>query len=376
MELKESNFEQLCRDYFDNTPAEEGANLLRALDDDALAKTLDSHWLREPLARDIERRDAVDHFLSFVSMLEVASLAGCIPEKMVQTQRAIAWSELLNKAAAKRYYINFYPLALPQLFRNRIAKKSGEFGADRFGEFSRFLELSGRRSSDAVETFLWMVDDGVTEDGCSLSDVLATFADRRRFVAAMAKPPSERAGVHLGLHGLLEFLAFSRDFERLLDDCEERSVLQSAFWHYHGYWYRQMGPSLVGIIGAVIERYRNDVDPLSEAATQPHVVATYQDMDAAQRSMRKLVSGLYSAAIDQLLLTERRIPSRVPLRLPASPALSPFKKVTPFPSPTALEHPGSHLAAAAADARPTSEVEPAAAPAPAPTEPPDTDSKE
>jgi hypothetical protein len=363
MDLKQTNLEQLCHDYFDLAPARAGADVISSLSDDVLEKTLASHWLMEPAARDVERRDAVDYFLGFTSILEVGSLAGCLPEDMVSSARAQIWFELLNRAPVKRYYVNFYPLALPQLFRSRLASKSQESAVEKFEEFARFLELSDRRANDSVETFLWMVDDGVTRDGFSLRDVLATFADRQGFVSAMAQHPDERTGMHLGLQGLLEFMAFSRDLERLLEDCEAHPILQSAFWHHHGYWYRQMGPSLVGIIGAVIERYRNDVGSVSESSDEPNVAKTHQDMDAAHRSMRRLVSGLYSVPIDEMLLTDKR-PLPKPLHAPALPTLSPARRVSPLPWPSALAQPGSQLAAAAAaDARP-GDVDAAAAPAP------------
>ena len=63
----------------------------------------------------------------------------------------------------------------------------------------------------------------------------------------------------------MAFLKFARELDALLLTLDEKPDLQSAFWHYRGYWFQQLGIRVSGILMAVIETFREQVG----AATDP-----------------------------------------------------------------------------------------------------------
>lgn len=301
--LRESNLAQLTRRFLDGTAAAEGARLVDATPEKELALVLQSHWLRRPRQRNISRRDAVDHLIEYYSLLEVASIAGCVPRPMPEDVRHIALKRL-TRPAVVRYYTRYYPLLLPQLFVRRLRGRDAVESTDSYPEFVRFLHVNELRAGEAVELFLWFLD-GRTLDGYALEDVLQVFANGERLVRVLTNRREKQNARDFGVRGLLFFLQFCRELDGLLRSCDEKPALQSAFWHYHGYWFQQLGLQVMGIIAAVIESYRDYVGTGPNAREKKLIRATHADMDQAQRSMQRLVSGIYSAALDRYWLGER-----------------------------------------------------------------------
>jgi len=79
--------------------------------------------------------------------------------------------------------------------------------------------------------------------------------------------------------------------------------LQSAFWHYPGYWFQQLGIRVSGIIMAVIETFRDQVGTASDPQEVQLAEKTRADMNLAQESMLRLTSGIYSAALERRWLS-------------------------------------------------------------------------
>jgi hypothetical protein len=308
MGMQEANLGRLTKRYFDQTPAREGAVIVDKFGDATLNVTLASHWLRSPNQENVRRRDAIDYLLAYYSILEVAAIAGCIEPQPPQLFTDPA-RRRLERPAMARYYSRYYPLLLPQLFVRRLNASPLLIQHDAFPEFVRFLHVSELRRGDDIDMFLWFLDDGV-EDEYGLTDVLGVFAEPAQLAKVLTRSQDRRNARDQAVRGLLLFLKFCREFDALLQSCTAQPLLQSAFWHFHGYWFQQLGVQLTGVIGAVIESYRDQVgtedDVPAEAPPEKQqlIAATHADMDHAHRSMQRLVSGLYSAPLDAAWLSD------------------------------------------------------------------------
>ena len=229
-------------------------------------------------------------------MLEVASIAGCVPAPLPSDLITSALSRL-GRPSVRRYFSRLYPLALPQLFMQRIAGH-GLPTDDSYPLFSTFLQVTQSRRTPDINTFLSFLNGG-EEEGEGLEDVLQVFSTQTRLVrnlTATRESPSRR-----GLRGLLGFLRFARELDELLVRSAEHRILQSAFWHYHGYWFQQLGLQLAGVLATTIESYRDQVGEPTSERERVLIEKTHADMDVAHLALQRLCSGVYSAALDTRL---------------------------------------------------------------------------
>lgn len=324
--LRDSNLAQLTRRFLDTTIAADGARIIDATPEKDLAIVLRSHWLHPPTSINVRKREAVDWLIAYYSVLEVASIAGCVPQTMPNELHRVAVRRL-SRPNVVRYYTRYYPLLLPQLFLKRLQNDGAVESVDAYPEFVRFLHLA-QRNDDALETFFWLLDDK-TVNGYNLRDVLAAFADTKRLLKVLTSSREKTHPLDRAVRGLLSFLQFSRELDALLQSCHSKPVLQSAFWHYHGYWFQQLGPQVAGIISAVIEGYRDSVGSGRTTLEKKRIQATHADMDQAQRSMHRLTSAIYSAILDRRMLGDGIDDQRpTQLRVGNDPNQSPIRKTS------------------------------------------------
>jgi RNA polymerase sigma factor (sigma-70 family) len=324
-DLATTNFEQLRGAFFRDTGASAAVDLIFSVDDSSLSRILQTHWFSEPEPDQIDVRDGVDFLLDYFSVIEIGSLCNALPNPLPRDFQAIA-STTLNRRPVWNYYSRLAPLALPQLLRRRLEGKPARLDSHLFIEFSSFLNLSAMRRTEAVYTFLWMVEGGRTFDGFYLRDVLRLFAETER-LATVALSPSKGSGLDNGLRGLLEFLSFARSYDSFLQGCSSKPMLQSACWHYHGYWFRQIGIKIAGVLAGVIEELRPQVDEPARDIDASHAQDTYASMDAAHTSLQRLVSGLYSLPIDTLLLSSPQPEPEQSRRTPVTGAGIDYQRV-------------------------------------------------
>ena len=103
----------------------------------------------------------------------------------------------------------------------------------------------------------------------------------------------------------MAFLQFARELDEFLLTLDAKPDLQSAFWHYRGYWFQQLGIRVSGIMMAVIETFREQVGTPRDKGEALLADQTRRDMNLAQDSMLRLTSGIYSAALEKRWFTRR-----------------------------------------------------------------------
>jgi predicted RNA-binding protein with RPS1 domain len=299
----DANLSQLHKHYFEDTQATQAAEFLDMTSETNLAHVLESHWLAEPSPTAIDQRSAIDDLLAFYAMLEVAFVAGCIrsplPANIVEPAK-----RNLSRPSLARYYTHYYPLSLVQLFALRLdglALYAAQEPA--YEAFVQFLHVTERCSGEPVTSFLWLLDGGETGDGFVIKDLIKLVASGEELVRSLVTIPARQTGLDRSARGLLLFIKFCREMDRILGGVNGNPLLQSAFWHYHAYWFRQLGVQVAGVLETVTETYRGFIEDPSNPHEEQLVVATHADMDETHRAIRRLVSAIYSAELDRRLLT-------------------------------------------------------------------------
>jgi hypothetical protein len=312
--LNEANLESLQRQFLDKRCVAATRFLARS-GEQAIARTLDSHLLREPSASAMRRRDELDYLLRYYSILELAAATGLVPRLPAPVkQQALA---VLQQPSVQRYYQHYYPLLLPQLFLNRLKGRPWRAQGTDEGSLSKFIVIDSLRQTREVELFLWFLDDGY-ENGYGLADVFEVVKNGRRLAQTIARDPEESSSGDLAVIGFLEFLSFSRELKAFLDGLED-PLLRSAFWHFHGYWYDQIGGQVLGVLTAGIESLRRHVEGgegVPPAATRRRGTPRNQvrearetnvSMDLAIRDLQVLTSAIYRYPLDAYILKRHAI---------------------------------------------------------------------
>jgi hypothetical protein len=298
--LLAANLESLDLEFLDHR-AQGGLALLLNATDAELALTLQSHLLREPSQPAIAIREQVDYLMRYCSMLELASLTGTIPDPLPQTL-ADQMRTILSRPAVRRYYERYYPILLPQFLLRRLSGKPlrASFEGDGMALLSRFINVSSLREGKDPEMFLAFLDDFITIDGRGRADVLRILQNGPDFVRSMTTRHPD--AIDTGVRGFVAFLSFSSALNAFLLELRHSPLLQSAFWHYHGYWFQQIGGQVLGVITAGVETLRSyvDVEPADDGV-RAEMRETHASMDASIRDLQMLTSAIYRYPLELAL---------------------------------------------------------------------------
>jgi hypothetical protein len=306
MERTERILADLRRRYFDDTSAPRGQGLLDEYRSDEGYEDL-AYLLRHHDEDTVEEdetwdRDAIDDLIGYYSILEVASIAGAIPD-LPRADAALA-SENLGDLIVRVYYEEHYPLTLPGLFRQRLrgAQMIRENGQDCLRWFYRFLAIDQQvdQNSD-VDDFLWLIDGGTLSDHSGdydIDDLFAVLADETDFRERMHLGRRSRTRLDDSLHGLRIFIVFGLEFDSLLKACRGLPLLRAAFWHHHSYWFGQLD----WFFGRKLPKALDRITRWSGRAKAPemrHLID--REVHEAQRAFERLSSGRYGAALNRWL---------------------------------------------------------------------------
>jgi hypothetical protein len=308
MNLKKVNFATLQDRYFSNGSAQEGAKLIDMLlsskKSHGLSYLLRSHLIKGVGGRETEKRDRIDDLIAFYSILELASLLKVIPSKLPKnlTKRAI---KHLSNFSVRRYYERFYPLVLPQLFLRRLTGQPliTDCPSNSFSYFDHFMILSDILKDDGVDLFLWFLDEGET-DSYGIDDFFEVISNSSRFARRLTRTPNKQTALDKSLHGFLKFLYFCREMDAFLVGLSDYPVIQSAFWHYHGYWFQQLSGQVLGVLSVAIEQYREWIPPKNSILSQEDIETiedSHRVMDRAFVQVRRLTSAIYRIPLEETL---------------------------------------------------------------------------
>lgn len=208
MNLQQANFEDLLATYYLGTAAHEAAqqlgNLIRAEQHLRLATLLRDYRERAIyLDEEIKLRAATDRLMSCCSVMEIASLTGFVPE-LRQTDFGMAMLPILENKHVRRYYEEFYPTKLPQLFRYRLAgthrtiEKADRPDSD--GRVMAFLDLDRRFMEKLDDGYLLRMLDSFRIQGYRFSDVVAVVSKPEEFINRLLLAPEERDALSRALN--------------------------------------------------------------------------------------------------------------------------------------------------------------------------------
>ena len=301
-DLRTANIADLIATYLKGTGALTAAKTIDSSKDENLNALLRSHLLREITSdEEIEARDQIDELLAFYSLLEIGILTGALEEQLPREIHDSA-ERHLTRPAVRRYYEKFYPLYLPQLFLRRLQGNPASVESAPSNYFVSFLEVNELLGSDEVGTFLWFLDDGFLDD-TGLKDVLRVLDDPKKFTRRMLR----QTALDQALHGMVQFFGFCANLDKLLKSARD-PLIQSACWHYHGYWFQQIGGQVYGVISTAIEQYRTWVPIPDDSLDQGDlyaIQATHASMDDVHRALERLTSAIYRSALEQLFLKDK-----------------------------------------------------------------------
>lgn len=311
-DLKLANLQSLRRLYW-NEQTEAAVEYLRTATISSQAVVLDSHLLRTPSQRAVKIRDAVDQLLQYFSIIELGMLAGALDIRATLPGAQL----LLSMPLLVRYYQRFYPMALPSLHLARLQGQPLTIEGDMQGAqlLQEFVAINMKAQTAEVDLFLWFLDDGY-QGAFGLQDVLRLLTDGEAFVQAMLTPTNKREPHHVALHGLLQFLSFSSRLNEFLISGGLPPLLRSAFWHFHGYWFQQIGGQVLGVMTAGVEALRTFAAPPDppliggDRAPDParDIEATHESMNKSIRDLQLLTSAVYRYPLDRHLLVEEEVP--------------------------------------------------------------------
>ena len=185
------------------------------------------------------RRDEVDYFLEYFSILGLAQFAGFLSKHDLE-ELNVEIAYYLGNVAVKRYYYVNYPLLFPQILLEAVLTNNyfEEFSKAESvtKQFETFHLLNQTIDNEDVNQFLWFLDGGY--NGGKDIDDLKEVLQQPSLVFEMMKQTSHSA-LHQSVRGFFEYLVFLERFKQFLDELNN-SVLKASYWYYHEYWFKKI----------------------------------------------------------------------------------------------------------------------------------------
>lgn len=225
--------------------------LIKSNDIEQLKLLLRDHRIKPIYSfEEVKKRDCVDFYLDYCSIIAVAQIAGYVSKQLPNNiKREIEF--ILSNEQVVKYYQQYYPLLLPEvLLKESISTQNIESNSNSFLLFERFLILNKYIKSDAdVNLFLWLLDDGIVA-GNSIKTFIEFFKENKSFI----KNNKLQQKIYIeALRGYVKYMQFLEDYKKLLEDTEEIKLLKSAFWCYQSYWFNKLKDKLGVVINDSIE---------------------------------------------------------------------------------------------------------------------------
>jgi hypothetical protein len=212
-------------------------------DGSGLAKLLRYHGDKAISNKETWKRDYVDFYIQYFSILSIAVIMGGINrDEFLNLRPQITY--YLGDTAIRPYYTRYYPLLLPEiLFWSALEREPfviNETGELLKNSFPVFHHLNQQIANDDVYQFLWFLDGG-SSGRYDLDNLIEVLGDLEQYQKVM-KYTSDNP-LRQSLNGFLDFLFFLEDFSAFLGRLES-SVQKSAYWHFHGYWFKKIEENL------------------------------------------------------------------------------------------------------------------------------------
>ena len=303
--IQRANFEDLRERYFQASPADVAVEvLLEAIREkkhlylSTLLRDYRERAVRDP--KEIELRAAVDALLIGYSVMEMAVLSGFI----LPPEASPFWKEaesILSNNQMRRYYVEFYPIRLPQLLLLRLQGRHTATEAQSptlIGTLLQFLELDYRFMRELNDSELLRMLDSFWYGGVGFPHIVDLIASKDEFVRSMLRPPEERDLRDKVLHQFSLFMQFCFDLQALLDRVDKHPLLQSELWHHYSYWFGIIGQQMQRQLGEAVDQF---LAWEAAGASKEQATEIRDYVAKANAVVKKLVSPSYREPVDRLL---------------------------------------------------------------------------
>lgn len=244
------------------------------------------------LSNEISLRQDVDRLLEFVSILEVASVAGVVPT-LPSGGIIDALYSVLCLPAVRKYYTQYYPLVLPDQFRRRLTQKYHDvpdIGSDRDREnaallFESFLAVTESVRADPDINLLFLFLDDVAGTDQRGSDLVVLVSDLPVVLNAVMDP--QTVDPHQGaVRGFLRYSAFGSQLVSVLDQAVEYPHLRAAMWNFYAYWIIEFKSKILDAITSFARGARRLATKLAlEDDERAEVIKSTSDHEAVWRRL-------------------------------------------------------------------------------------------
>jgi hypothetical protein len=268
MDTLTRNLHSLHAEFHDKGKAGLGAATLRHYidrsEDTKLAHLLRDHKEEPVFDEELERRFEADALIEYYNLLFIAALAGYVPPTL-DKDMADELRSILDHPSVTPYYRIYYPYKLAE-YTLLYAAGRDPFDATAtpvtLSAFHDFISLNRTLKRDKdLERFLGMLDH-VVYGGYAIGDVIDTLSSPARLEQAFTT--KEKTEAERATWGFFKFTGFASQFRDLLETLDERPLLQSAMWLYHGYYFDRMNDRLRGFFNIAFKH-------IKEALSQPEV---------------------------------------------------------------------------------------------------------
>jgi hypothetical protein len=277
---------RLIMDFLDEEDDEGLSDLLRDYEEEGI----DEQW-------EIKGRDDIDYLFEYYSVLAIGIVANVLPPRLNEVLSEEI-NTILAHPSVKPYYQSYYPLWLPRLLLHKNKKSLVENipYAAAYPLFMQVIDLVSQRvKDDTIETFLWFLDGGSTED-YDMDDVIKILENPAAFKKTLQKKRLDDG--EKALRGMINYFAFMDEFYNILEKLNKYKLLQSAVWHLEGYWFKHVKEDLLDSLRKckelAYEQLRRSEDPQEVTAYQQSI----QDFIG---KVKKLTSTTYSKPLMEAL---------------------------------------------------------------------------
>ncbi len=269
---------------------------------------------------EIALRRNMDNWLNELSLFYLSWLSG-YSMNPVDTDPGNRIFAILGHASLRPYYESYYKQALPCLFclhleGNEVTQQISP------GAFEYFANLYERfRNDRELACFLEFLDGygyGKPPSIININSVIHAFENPDRVVEAAFRPTSQLTPLDSGIIGLLHFATFCTSLYEFLERCKDFPLLQSAFWFFYAYWFREYKKDVKNLsIQAIQNAALNSKDTGAQALAS-------ESQDRLSRIMTALTGNNYTTVlIENFPATDIGITSfELTGKAPAKPGLA------------------------------------------------------
>lgn len=255
------------------------------------------------LPSDIAFRARLDRWLARAGMIYLSWLCGYTTVPAADTGRELLLPVLANPAV-RDYYEIHYPVALPWLLRLHLERNlelTSEPTLEGAAAFERFSVLYERFQSDPdLAQFLDFLD-GFSYGGdaarVDIRAVVESFGIPDRVVLAFAKMSDQVTPLDRGIVGLVRFLAHSQDLDQLLLLCQTLPLIQSGFWFFYAYWFREFRTDGAAASSQALDNAVEAVRSAANPGWADRVSLVTAGLDDRKQMMERLTGGGYAAGL-------------------------------------------------------------------------------